>query len=918
MSRSVLASLLLLVGPLSTAPALEAASNDDLVSQIEIPFQKFVLNNGLRLIVHEDHKAPIVAVNVWYHVGSKNEKPGKTGFAHLFEHLMFNGSENFNDEYFKPLEKVGATDLNGTTNRDRTNYFQNVPKNAVDLVLWMESDRMGHLLGVVTQEKLDAQRGVVQNEKRQGENQPYGRAWELIARSTYPQGHPYSWTTIGSMEDLNAATLEDVKEWFNTYYGAANAVIVVAGDVDTAEIKAKVEKYFGHIPSGPPISKQQVWVARRTGTQRQIMQDRVPQARIYKVWNTPQWGSEESELLDLVTGVLGSGKTSRLYRRLVHRDQTATDVNAFQVTGEIGSQVFLMATARPGQDLKEVEQAMDEELARFLREGPSEKELEIARTETLAEFVRGAERIGGFGGKSDILAVNEVYGGRPDYYKTSLKIIQEATPDRLQEVAREWLSDGQFVLEVHPFPEYKTAESDVDRSKLPEPGVPPAPDFPTLQRATLSNGLNVVLAERHTVPLVSFRLILDAGYAADVAFEPGTAFLTLDMLDEGTESRTSLQISEELALLGANLSTFSNVDTSNVFLSALKTRIRESLEIFADVILHPSFPQEEFERLKKQQLARIQREKQTPIQMALRILPRFLYGEEHPYGNPLTGSGTEQSLARISRETLLAFHEAWFRPNNATLAIVGDTTLTELIPLLEELLAEWKPGQVPEKKIDPVEHRSAPVVYLVDRPDSVQSIILAGHIAPPRANPDELAIDALNDILGGTFTSRINMNLREEKAWAYGAQSVLFNARAQRPFFVYAPVQTDRTKESMQEILKELEQIREDRPSTPEELDKVKNNQVLKLPGTWETIGSVLSSVSEIIQYGLPDNYYDLYPEQVRSLDLQAVSRAAQQLIHPGRLVWVVVGDRAKIEPGIRELNLGPVHIVDADGNPAG
>ncbi|HXE82447.1 MAG TPA: pitrilysin family protein, partial [Gemmatimonadales bacterium] len=303
-------------GTKRAAPAAQAA--------VTIPYQKFVLKNGLTLLVHEDHKAPIVAVNIWYHVGSKNERPGRTGFAHLFEHLMFNGSEHFNTDYFQALEPLGATDLNGTTNEDRTNYFQNVPTSALDVVLWMESDRMGHLVGVIDQGRLDEQRGVVQNEKRQGENEPYGKVDLLMTEGTYPAGHPYSWSVIGSMEDLNAAKLDDVKEWFKTYYGPNNAVIVLAGDITPDVARQKVEQYFGDIPAGPPIAKQDTWIARRSGTHREVMQDRVPQGRIYKEWNIPEFGSADADYLDMVTDVLAQGKTSRLYKRLVYDAQIAT------------------------------------------------------------------------------------------------------------------------------------------------------------------------------------------------------------------------------------------------------------------------------------------------------------------------------------------------------------------------------------------------------------------------------------------------------------------------------------------------------------------------------------------------------------------------------------------------------------------
>ncbi|MEK7677317.1 MAG: pitrilysin family protein [Verrucomicrobiota bacterium] len=895
---------------------LACGADSDLGKDIDIPYQKFVLANGLTLIVHEDHKAPIVAVNVWYHVGSKDEKPGRTGFAHLFEHLMFNGSENYNDDYFQVMERIGATDLNGTTNPDRTNYFENAPKSVLDIVLWLESDRMGHFQGAITQARLDEQRGVVQNEKRQGENQPYGRTRELIAKNTYPAGHPYSWTTIGSMEDLNAASLEDVREWFKTYYGTANAVIVIAGDIDAPTARQKAEKFFGDIPPGPPLAKHEAWIAKRTGTQRQIMEDRVPQSRVYKIWNTPPYRSVEADDLNLISDLLASGKNSRLYQRLVYREQIATTVSSYIDAREIGSQFYIVATARPGEDLAKVEKAVDEELARFLADGPTEKELQRVKTEYFAGFIRGIERIGGFGGKSDILALNEVFGGSADYYKVSLQHSREATTERLKKTAQAWLSDGVYVLEVHPFPELKTAKSEVDRSKLPEPEAPPEPKFPELQRTTLPNGLKIVLAERHSIPQVLFTLLVDAGYAADQFGSPGTADLAMDMLDEGTQTRSALQLSEELALLGANLSAGSDLDTSSVSLSALKANLDPALEIFGDVILHPSFPEDDFKRLQKQQLDAIQREKFQPFQMALRVFPRFLYGANHAYGNPFTGSGTTESVTKMTRADMEKFYQTWFKPNLATLIVVGDTTLSEIAPKIEKLFNDWKPGETPKKNIGTVEHHPKQVVYLMDRPGSIQSIIFAGHVALPKANPDEIAIESMNTILGGMFTSRVNMNLREDKHWSYGAHTILVGARGQRPFLAYAPVQTDKTKESMIEIAKELRGILGEKPVTADELSKVQKQQTLELAGLWETMDSVSGSIGEIIRYALPDDYYRTYPAKVRSLTLPLVSAAAQKVIRPDNLVWIVVGDRSKMEAAVRELGFGEIRLIDPDGNP--
>jgi zinc protease len=880
----------------------------------EIPYQKHVLGNGLVLIVHEDHKAPIAAVNVWYHVGSKNEKPGKTGFAHLFEHLMFNGSENFNDDYFKVLEKIGATDLNGTTNEDRTNYFQNVPVSALDTVLWMESDRMGHLLGAIDQAKLDEQRGVVQNEKRQGENEPYGRVYELMQTAVYPKGHPYSWTVIGSMEDLSAASLDDVREWFKTYYGPQNAVLVVAGDVRADEVKAKVERYFGDIPPGPPIAKHDAWIAKRSGTHRQSLQDRVPQARVYKVWNTPEWGAADDDYLDLVARVLTSGKSSRLFKRLVYEDQIATDVNASQGSSEIGSNFVVQATARPGGDLAAVEKAVDEEMARLLRDGPTVEEVERAKTERLAGFVRGVERIGGFGGKSDVLAQGQVWGGGPDVYRKRLERVKAAGAAEVGGAAKRWLSDGMYVLEVHPFPELAAGAGGVDRGSRPAPGPAPEGRLPAFRRATLPSGLKLVVAERHEVPVVRMRLLVDAGYASDQFAAPGTARLAGDMMDEGTRTRNALQISDELQRLGAQLGTGSDLDTTSVTLSALKSSLDPSLALFADVVLNPAFPAAELDRLKKQQLAAIQQEGAQPFGMALRVLPRFIYGAGHAYALPLTGSGYASTVEKLTRDDVVRWHSTWFKPANATLIVVGDTSVAEIRPKVETAFAGWTGGDVPKKNVAAVAPEAQGVVYVYDRPGALQSTILCGHAAPPRANPQEIPQEVMNTVLGGQFISRVNMNLREDKHWSYGAGTFFWDARGPRPFLAYAPVQTDKTKESVQELLKEMRGVGGDRPVTADELQAAQSGLTLSLPGRWETSAAVLGSLAEIVRFGFDDRYYDGYAAKVRGTSLADVAAAAA-VVQPEKLVWVIAGDRAKIEPGLRELGLGEVKAIDADGN---
>ena len=884
---------------------------------IDIPYTKFVLDNGLRVIVHEDHKAPIVAVNVWYHVGSKNENPGRTGFAHLFEHLMFNGSENHNDDYFFPLERVGATDLNGTTNEDRTNYFQNVPANAVDLALWMESDRMGYLLGVVDQDRLDEQRGVVQNEKRQGENQPYSLSYEMITENTFPKGHPYSWTVIGSMDDLDAASLEDVQEWFKAYYGTANAVISIAGNIDTETAKEKVEKYFGSIPAGPPVARHDVWIAKMGGTHRQVAQDRVPLPRLYKVWNIPQWGSADADYLNLVSDVLSVGKNSRLYKRLVYEDQIATRVSAYVDLREIAGQFQIVATAQQGVDLEDVEKAIDEELAIFLQRGPSRSEMDRIKTQYRAGFIRGIERIGGFGGKSDILARNEVYGGRPDHYKTTLDRVATATAKDLKVAANRWLSDGVYILEIHPFPAYSASSEDADRSTLPDVGDFPSLRFPDLEKITLTNGMKVILAERHDIPVVDFNWMFDAGYAADQFGLPGTASMAMNMLDEGTKTRSALAISAEKDRLGANLGSGSGLDICTVSLSALKENLDESLALAADVILNPVFPEDELARLKKQRMARIKQEKVRPFSMALRVFPQLLYGQDHAYSNPLTGSGTEASTMAMTRNDLANFHKTWLQPNNSTLVVVGDITLEELVPKLEKNFSKWNNSATPPvKNIDEVPQAAKSRVFLIDKPGSVQSVLIAGHLAPPTSNPDEIAIETMNTVLGGSFTSRLNMNLREDKHWSYGARSVFIDAKGQRMFFAYAPVQTDKTVESLVEINKEMRDILSSRLPTKEELDKAKDSQTLRLPGRFETKNAVLGAVVDMVQYGIPEDYYETYSLDVRALDTDDLAQAAKNIIFPDKLTWMIVGDREKVEAGIRALNLGEFQLIDIDGQP--
>jgi predicted Zn-dependent peptidase len=909
---------LLFVLILSVASGLSAQTDLPTykASDIDIPFKKFTLPNGLRLLVHEDHKAPIAAVNVWYHVGSKNEKPGKSGFAHLFEHLMFNGSENYNTDYFQALEAIGGTDLNGTTNEDRTNYFQNIPITALDQVLWLESDRMGHLLGAIDQAKLDEQRGVVQNEKRQGENQPYAKGWDIAQKEMYPPHHPYGHTVIGEMEDLNAASVEDVHEWFKGYYGAANAVLVVAGDITPEAAYEKVLKYFGNIPAGPTIARPLVNIPKRTGETRATYQDRVPESQVNMVWNAPQWGSKEGVYLDMVSSVMSSGKNSRLYKALVYDKQIASSVFAFYSQQEISGNFYISANVKSGRTLEEVEAAINEELNKFLASGPTEEELKRVKASYFSGFIKGLERIGGFGGKSDILAENEVYGGRPDYYKELLQLYQNATTKDLQMAAQKWLSDGRFVMTCTPFPEYTVSGQEADRTKIPGTAGELTAKYPAVERATLKNGMKVVLTRRTESPAMVASMMFDAGYVTDkFGGKLGSAYMSMNMLDEGTKTLNSLKINEKLQLLGASLNTSNDLDFSYVTLSTLKQSLDPSLDLMADVVLNPSFPQADFDRLRAQQLSSIENEKKNPQTMVMRVMPELLYGKDHPYAMPLTGTGDEQSVQNLSLSDVNQFYNTWIRPNNATIVVTGDIAMPDLVAKLEKRFGKWSPGETPKKVIPEVKNTQNDKVYVIDRPESPQSFIMAGYLTDRYGTYDENAIEQMNNVLGGDFTSRINLNIREDKHWSYGARSFLFNTGGQRPYIVFAPVQTDKTKESIQEVQKEMRDYIGDRPISAAEFDKTRQNTIMGMAGMWETNGRVNASARELVRYKLPDDYWKKYSASVQGLTLQDAQKVAKTMVQPNQMGWFLAGDAEKILPGLNELKLEVIQI-DADGKP--
>jgi predicted Zn-dependent peptidase len=910
-----------------------------------IPYTRFHLDNGLTVVVHEDHKAPVVALSLWFHVGSADEPPAKSGFAHLFEHLMFSGSENYPGSFFLPMEQLGATGMNGTTWFDRTNYYETVPSTALDSALWLESDRMGHLLGAIGQKQLDAQRGVVQNEKREGENQAFGRVESHILRRLFPANHPYHHETVGSMADLDAASLADVQQWFRDYYGAANTTLVLAGDITPEEARAKVSRYFADIPSGPPVPRQQAWITPGATATRGVQHDHVAQTTIIRSWMVPQLGSEDSLALGLAARLLGAGNTSRLYRRLVYRDHLADDVSVRIEPYALASLFKVSVDVRQGVDPARVEAALADEWRQFLARGPGADELARAKMVNRANFIRSLEKVAA---KAAILAEGQLYFDDPQAFIKMLARTQAQSRAAVRAAARRWLSHGAYTLSVVPAGAgfdaeredralvdlaalpgrpaarlplahaWRTQPSALDRGAGPPPVDHfPALRFPRLQRAQLRNGIPVILAERHTVPLTQVRLLFDAGFAADQRRKAGTAAFATALLTESTRAQDAAALARRRQRLGATLFSDCNLDSCNATLNAQNAQLRPSLAMLAAAVRQPGFTPADIQRLRGQTLSEIAQDKNEAEGIARQVLPRLLYGQRHAYGQPFSGSGTLASVAALNRQDLLGFQRDFLRPDNLHILVVGDTSLRQILPALNARFGDWKPpsGARPQKHITAVAAERQPRVFLVNRRDAPQSLILAAVLAPPGQAPDALDLGLANSVFGGMFTSRLNMNLREDKHWAYGASSRLFEARGPRPLVLSAPVQTDKTAAAIAEIFKEVTAIGHAQPLTPEEIAKVKLQRVRALPGYFETNAAVLTAMSDIVGYGWPDDHVETLEARIAAVNAQSAQTALLRVLHPEALTWLIIGDLARIEPAIRALKLGPLRVIDADGD---
>jgi zinc protease len=877
-------------------------------------------------------------------VGSKNERPGRTGFAHLFEHMMFQGSKHYDNDYFGPLQKAGAR-LNGSTNSDRTNYWETVPSNYLELALWMESDRMGFLLPAMSQAKLDNQRDVVKNERRQSyENRPYGLAYEVILAAVFPPDHPYSWPTIGSMADITAASREDVADFFRRYYHPGNASLCIAGDFDPKDAKRLVEKYFGPIPAGPKVAKlppRLVTIKEETRVQ---MTDRVGLARIYLNWPSVPFFAPDDAELDILSDVLAGGKTSRLYRTLVREKQIAQDVHASQNSEEICGGVSIVATARPGHRLDELEPVILAEIARLQAEPPSAEEVARAVARFESQMVRALESISEFGGRADRLNMYNVYAGDPGFLQKDFARYLKVRPADVQRVAKKYLSGPKMALEVTAgkqtkitpdprepaekareqlaktyhesrLPEAQAIAEDADRKELPKPAPTPKFQLPPIHRRTLSNGMQLLVVENHQLPSVNVHALFPAGRSSDPPEKLGLMNLLAAVWDEGTKTRTSDQIAEGLADIGASLHVSAEWDASAARLYTLKHPLGKALDIFADVLQNPAFPEPELERQRNIALGRLEQVRNEPMALASMAVGSTLYGYGHPYGKPQYGSA--KTLKAVSRADLEAFYRNQIRPDRGTLIAVGDVTPDEIAEALEKALGAWKsPGKLSEPKFPEVQPAQPTRIILVDKPGAAQSVIAVTLVGTNRNSPDYFSLVTMNSIFGGQFSSRLNMNLREKKGYTYGARTSFdWRVRQPGPFVAMASVQTAVTAPALVEFLKEFEGMVGGRPVEKDELAFNKDYLTRGYPAQFETPGNVASQLETLVQFHLPDDYFNTVVPKISAVAEADVLRVAKKYLDTKHLAAIVVGDRSKIESSLRELPVGKdltvVHFDD-------
>ncbi len=938
-SSPLVSSLLALGLPILSAPAAQGAVPD-------LAFEQYRLPNGLDVILHVEHRVPIVHVEVWYKVGSKDEVAGKTGFAHLFEHMMFQGTKHIpEDAYFKYLSQAGASARNGSTSMDRTNYFETLPASQLELGLWLESSRMGFLLDRGFKESFANQRDVVKNERRQRvENVPLGAVSHLELETLFPVGHPYRHEVIGSMEDLDAATEADLKDFYNRYYAPDNAVLIIAGDIDTAITKGLIEKYFGPIAAGPPIKRVPVPPIPPPAAERRLaMEANINLPHGQMVWNTvPVFAPGDAEL-DLIANILGEGHGARLYQRLVHDLKIAQSVSVHHGSRMYEGAFVIDYSAMRGHSLAEIEKVIDEELDKLRTQPPTPDEIERARNQIKTDLLKSMEPLSGLATR---LLYYDVFAGDPGYLRRDLERYDTATPGTLGTWVRKILGkDARVVVTVAPNPKApvmgrlvtpslastttkaaaidagvadkappakiaaRTSPDAAFRATLPAPGEKHAFHVPAVKRLRLKNGLPVILAESHQLPLVSVDLVLKTGSSANPKDKAGLAALVASMLDEGTKKRTATQIANEVAQLGASLHAHATWDATAVSLSVLAENLDRALPVWADVLLAPAFNQDDFKRVVDNLISSLAQRKDYPPVIAGQVYARALWGEGHPFGWPETG--TQESIRKLAPADLKHFYDAYYAPNNAVLVVAGDITEKQLHTKIEPLLAAWRAKKIAPSKLPRVAAPDKTRIVLVDKPGAPQSSIRIGLPGIERKNPDYYRALVTNQILGGTF-KRLAMNLRETKGWTYGVGSQFDARRAPGPWTVSGEFVAAHTADAVEEILEEIEKLRSEEV-TDKELAETKDEIVGAFPARFATAGQLASQMVALAVYDLKPTELDGFATKIAAVTKEQVRLTARKYFRPDNLLVVVVGDRAGNEAALRKI--ATVERRDLDGN---
>jgi len=901
-------SLFLVTLTLLLAVSVRVQAQDDLATQIDLAYERFQLDNGLTVLVHSDHSTPTVFVGMWYGVGSKNEPEGKTGFAHLFEHLMFQGSENREGEYFSPFTEAGATGMNGTTSEDRTNYYATVPSGALDMALWMESDRMSHLLGAIDQDALDEQRDVVQNEKRQGETRPYAKMSDKIREGVYPVDHPYRHSIIGSMDDLGAASLDDVYEWFNTYYGASNVILVLAGDVTIDDAKEKVKHYFGEAPAGEPLSHPRKWVPNLTENREEMMYDRVGQTRVTRVWALPGLNDKDTSLMYLVNDSLVGNKNSPLRKKLVDELQLATSIRGSARGRVISGEYQLTIDLRPDVTPEQAMAVVDDVIAAYLTDGPDDQIVENAKL-GVNMYMLGALETGSQIGR--VLVEGELFSANPLFINTELEWLNGATAEELRQVANRWLTRGYYQLTVEPFPEYQSVDEGVDRSAIPAVTAESGIQFPDIETTTLKNGMKLVVAHRGSIPLVDISIQIETGGTAAPADAPGLPAFVFGLMDKGTKKydANELAAAKDKIAMGGRFS--AGDEQSSLGYRILAGKLEPSLELAAEMLRNPTFPDEELEKVKARLLAYLSNLRVAPSGAASGLFDRAVYGAD-----TIRGAVWSPELAQqVDRAKLQAWHAAEIAPDNMTVYMIGDVDIGTATKAVNKAFGKWNSKNNSARKDIGDAQDGEPRVVLIDYPGAASSTVVAGRSIAPYDPDAWTTMSIMNRAFGGSFESRLNMNLREDKGWSYGYRSgISRNTSGDMTLRSSGQVQTDKTAESMQEIKREFDEFVTTRPATANEIDRIKLNQTRSLPGSFATNSGFLGSMISSSNYGLPFDHAVTSPDRIAAVSLDGIHAAAQEIVDSTKLTWIVVGDLEKIEESVRALGYGDVEVWDAYG----